>query len=864
MRSSGGVVRSSSILIFGKGEFEMETCWKSAACRISQFMVVAGLAAVALPTWGQLPLFNGAEGFGGTFTGSAPAGGWFSNAQIYHVTTTADTLDGNGKPVFGTLRGAFQDYTNPNSVKQQASNRIVVFDVGGTFQLTQGSLDMKTINNIYIAGQTAPSQVVVYGDTSQITHSSNTANSNVILRYMTFRKGTGNGADSITFAGGSSDGSGSFATNMILDHVSASWSEDEVCSVANNNTNVTVQYTMMTDSLTSGHQYGTLLRPRINASVTLHHNLYGNDASRNPRFGSYNNMLLTADFVDNVIYNWSSRAGYAGGGSDGGITEKANVNWVGNYAIAGPATPLGSTSTTAFTKDISGTNAIEVGVYQALNLIDSNHNAVRDGTDTGWGAFRVSDGSSLPVADQRATPFATPAVTTTGAADAYNQVLNYVGNYWWSRDAIDQRIISNVQNYTQPAGGIPATAPVPAELTGVLTNPTTTRSAGYDSDGDGMPDVWEAKYGLNPSSAVDAFTDFDGDGYVNVQEYLDETGAFPAPAPIDFNGATNNRFAVITNWKTNDGGVTTGSNWQPTRFDEARINSGTVVVDAAGQHAGTLKIGAQAGNTGTLNLTSGWLEVNTEVIVGADPAATGVFTMSGGTLSVPTLSKGGVGSAFNLTGGTLHADTVNFTLVNNGGTISPGHSIGQTHVAGDLTLNSGSLALELASASMADTLLVDGAAALGGALNISLLNGFAPTNGQTWQIIATGGGITGAFGSITAGYSVFQQGNNLVLLFGTAALAGDYNHNGVVDASDYTVWRDSFGQTGTGLAADGDGSGTVDQGDYDLWTMNFGNTSPGSGAGSSVTVPEPATIWLAAMGMLAAAGWTRFGASRRK
>ena len=156
-----------------------------------------------------------------------------------------------------------------------------------------------------------------------------------------------------------------------------------------------------------------------------------------------------------MIYNWSLRAGYAGGGSDGGITEKANVNWVGNYAIAGPATPGGSPSTTTFTKDIGGSNLLQLGVYQALNLIDSNHDAVRDGTDTGWNAFRVSDGSAFPVADQRATPFAAPAVTTTGAAAAYNQVLNYVGNYWWSRDSIDQRIISNVQNNTSPPGGIP-------------------------------------------------------------------------------------------------------------------------------------------------------------------------------------------------------------------------------------------------------------------------------------------------------------------------------------------------------------------------------------------------------------------------
>src|SRR5689334_4417709 len=132
---------------------------KTVVGRFVQLVIVASLAATALPAYAQLPLFNGAEGFGGTFTGTAPAGGWFSNANVYHVITTADTLDGNGKPVFGTLRGAFQDYTNLNSVKQMATNRIIVFDVGGTFQLTQGSLDMKTINNVYVAGQTAPSPV---------------------------------------------------------------------------------------------------------------------------------------------------------------------------------------------------------------------------------------------------------------------------------------------------------------------------------------------------------------------------------------------------------------------------------------------------------------------------------------------------------------------------------------------------------------------------------------------------------------------------------------------------------------------------------------------------------------------------------
>jgi hypothetical protein len=53
-------------------------------------------------------------------------------------------------------------------------------------------------------------------------------------------------------------------------------------------------------------------------------------------------------------------------------------------------------------------------------------------------------------------------------------------------------------------------------------------------------------------------------------------------------------------------------------------------------------------------------------------------------------------------------------------------------------------------------------------------------------------------------------------------VAGDYNENTVVDAADYTVWRDTFGST-SDLRADGDGSGMIDQGDYTYWKNRFGN-----------------------------------------
>jgi hypothetical protein len=79
--------------------------------------------------------------------------------------------------------------------------------------------------------------------------------------------------------------------------------------------------------------------------------------------------------------------------------------------------------------------------------------------------------------------------------------------------------------------------------------------------------------------------------------------------------------------------------------------------------------------------------------------------------------------------------------------------------------------------------------------------------------------------------------------FAVPVLAGDYNGDHVVDAADYTVWRDTFGQTGSGLAADGDQSNTIDDGDYTVWVNNFGMTSPGSGAGagSAAAVPEPSS-----------------------
>ena len=58
-----------------------------------------------------------------------------------------------------------------------------------------------------------------------------------------------------------------------------------------------------------------------------------------------------------------------------------------------------------------------------------------------------------------------------------------------------------------------------------------------DSDGDGMPDAWEIKYGLNPNDPSDAAKDMNGDGYTNIEKYIN--GIDPKKK-VDWKNPNNN------------------------------------------------------------------------------------------------------------------------------------------------------------------------------------------------------------------------------------------------------------------------------------------------------------------------------------
>jgi hypothetical protein len=646
----------------------------------------AVVAIVFVSSWqqnanGQLPAFPGAQGFG-----AAASGG--RGGEVFHVTSLANTNVGTYEGANGFNRGTLRW-----CLLSEASSapRTIVFDVGGAVPLTS-QITIEN-SNMTIAGQTAPGQGLSTQGRPWLFESG----SNLVVRYVRNRLGRNGGQDSMGVEGG---------TNIIFDHVTSSWSNDEALSVAKDGNFVTVQYSMIYEGLNhSGHGYGSLIRPEIDSKVSYHHNLYANNESRNPRPGTYNNRTLDFDYRNNVIYNWGDRAGYTGG-SEGTTPEPVNMNFVGNYTIAGPSTHNNWNS--AFVVSSNGS----LTAYQSGNLVDADLDATRDGVDTGWNMFEVEAGSLT----QRATEhlLAVHPVTTHTAQQAYDNVLDHAGSFWWNRDTSDARVANQVRTQTG------AIIDHESNVGGFPTLPAETRAANWDTDHDGMPDAWETERGLNPNLATDRNSDYDTDGYTNLEEYLNEAGAWPAAAPISWNGGVG-RFALHAKWDA----------WQPSRFDEVRIASGTATVDAIGQQSGWVRVGITAGDNGVLQISSGELEAFDGVDVGGASAGAGTLHVgTSGKLVSPVVM---VNSQGVLSGqGTIEGNVLNQ------GKVQPGTSPGTLTVDGDFVQN-------------AD---VD-------------LPALAP--GLSWntsQLYTTG-----------------------VLSVAAASLLGDFDADGDVDGRDFLVWQ---------------------------------------------------------------------------
>jgi hypothetical protein len=106
----------------------------------------------------------------------------------------------------------------------------------------------------------------------------------------------------------------------------------------------------------------------------------------------------------------------------------------------------------------------------------------------------------------------------------------------------------------------------------------------------------------------------------------------------------------------------------------------------------------------------------------------------------------------------------------------------------------------------------------------------------------------------------------LNLVEGALALAGDYNHDLAVDAADYAVWRKQLGSIGSGMAADGNGDSIINQLDYVVWRTNFGATTTGTASEvvQLAALPAPSSLSLLVAGAAVATNATRRGSHRAR
>lgn len=220
------------------------------------------------------------------------------------------------------------------------------------------------------------------------------------------------------------------------------------------------------------------------------------------------------DFRNNVIYNWGFNSAYGG--------ELWPRNWVNNFYKAGPATNAKVRHRIFIQADPRGR------MFADGNWVDGFPEISRDNWD--GGIDFSPDGEANESTLRSFEPFVVAPVKTQSAADAFEQVLAHAGASK-SRDAVDSRIVSEIRSGTARfgaswAGGGKGIIDSPSDVGGwpkLASSP-----APRDSDDDGMPDEWEQSNGLNPHEDADGTLDLDGDGYTNVEEYLNSL------APIAF------------------------------------------------------------------------------------------------------------------------------------------------------------------------------------------------------------------------------------------------------------------------------------------------------------------------------------------
>ena len=443
--------------------------------------------------------FPGAVGAGKYTTGGR-------GGEIYHVTNLNDS---------GT--GSFRDAVSK-------PNRIVVFDVSGTIEL-KGNIICS--DNITIAGQTAPGG-------SGITlknYKMGMGGDNIICRYISSRPGPYASTSSGNDAWGGAKGS-----HSIIDHCSMGWTTDEQWGLYSNNEYYTVQYSVLGPADSWGghskglHGFGIMMGKGY---LTFDHNLIIHNVSRNFRGKVVGQE--TADFTNNVIYDWGYQTAY---GTIG------HLNYVNNFLKAGNSTTGGY----HWMYVDSGTSPQNFKVYCDGNKMLNKDGSVHSITNDNWSGVTLKTAIGITMDDLHSySPFQTvvdgedlSTSTSCESADAaFDHVVSFAGNGIspGKRTAIDQQCASETKNGTGSCSGTAVYDESETKLDSynikcgvTYTYPDAVLQKEItDADNDGMDDTWELARGLDPSDPTDYKGDYCGQGYMNIEYYINDltVNSFP-------------------------------------------------------------------------------------------------------------------------------------------------------------------------------------------------------------------------------------------------------------------------------------------------------------------------------------------------
>ena len=474
----------------------------------------------------DIPAFPGAEG-GGAYTPGGRGG------KVIVVTSLADEGP-------GTFREACET----------GGARIIVFNVSGVIRLSS-PIHLRA-PYVTIAGQTAPGDGVCLTGASFLidTH-------DVVIRHMRFRRGAQDVAFRDDAIGGNPVG------NIMIDHCSASWGLDENMSIYRHvynrdetghglklpTVNITIQNSVFSEAMdTYNHAFGGTIGGH---NCMFARNLFASNISRNCSVG----MNEGFNFVNNVTFNWWNRS------VDGGDNTSL-FNIINNYFKPGPITPLDKPISYRILKPESGrdkSKALSFGkAYVNGNIVYGNKKVTKDNWN---GGVQLADDvkeeeflSKIRVNE----PFPMPHVTIMPAQKAYNFVMENVGANFPKRDAVDARIVKSVQTgkaiYVENAPEfvspyIKRRLPADSYKQGIITDirqvgglPEYKGTPVKDSDNDGMPDAWEIKNGLNPHDPSDATLDCNGDGYTNIEKYIN---GIDTKKKVDWKDVKNNHDTLV-------------------------------------------------------------------------------------------------------------------------------------------------------------------------------------------------------------------------------------------------------------------------------------------------------------------------------